>query len=207
MPNEKSVLATEVAVAPAPWSEPSPVAAYFEDSDLSPRSGLARTDATVTPRQSLFTEGARSETAELVLHSTELGAHAKTWSIPWFPVSPRRHPASRSLAFEEAQHWQGQVLEVTADGVFAKLSRRFDDFPSEEAFIPWAEIADSDIPLAVPGALFHLRVGYLKIDHQKLSVSKVTFERNSGFSESAQAEAAHRATEFAELFSNADGND
>ncbi|MEZ5303438.1 MAG: hypothetical protein R3F11_22775 [Verrucomicrobiales bacterium] len=92
------------------------------------------------------------------------------------------------------------VTRRTDEGVIAKLSRRYHDFPAEEAMIPWLEIDEADRPIAVEGALFKWKVGYLESNGPRLSVSRIDFQKFPNFSAREQAEARVKAQEYSALF-------
>jgi hypothetical protein len=108
--------------------------------------------------------------------------------------------AAKRRYFKETDRWEGRVVQVAADGIIAVLSRRYQDFPAEEASVPWDEIDAADRDLALEGATFHWKVGYLEIDGQRLSVSHIEFRRVQNFTPREQAIATDKAAEYASLF-------
>jgi hypothetical protein len=117
--------------------------------------------------------------------------------IPNFPV-PRMDERRRN--FQEKASWEGVVIQVKEEGVIAKLSRRYQDFPAEEALIPWGEITPADQSIAKDGATFSWKVGYLEESGQRMTVSKIEFRRIPNFSAREQAAATAKAAEYAALF-------
>jgi hypothetical protein len=115
-----------------------------------------------------------------------------------FPVA-RMEKKRRN--FQETSSWEGVVTQVSDEGVIAKLCRRYQDFPAEEALIPWDEIDPADRPLAKEGASFSWKVGYLDIG-QRLSVSHIEFRRMPNFSAREQAAAMEKAAEYSALFND-----
>lgn len=114
-----------------------------------------------------------------------------------FPI-PQATRKRRS--FKETDHWEGLVTQVSQKGIVSTLSRRYQDFPAEEALIPWDEIDPADRDLAQEGSTFHWKVGYLEIDGQRLSVSHIEFRRIPNFSSREQSVAKAKAAEYASLF-------
>lgn len=114
-----------------------------------------------------------------------------------FPV--RQAPAKRR-SFLETASWEGVVTRRTDEGVVAKLSRRYQDFPAEEAMIPWLEIDEADQPLAVEGAIFSWKIGYLESNGQRLSVSRIEFRKIPNYSARERSAAQVKAQEYAALF-------
>lgn len=114
-----------------------------------------------------------------------------------FPIG---QVATKRRSFRETASWEGVVVSRSEDGITAKLSRRYHDFPAEEALIPWLEIDDADQPLAVEGALFSWKVGHLDSNGQRLSVSRIEFRRIPNFSARERSSAQQKATEYAALF-------
>jgi len=102
--------------------------------------------------------------------------------------------------FRETSSWEGVVTQVSDEGVIAKLCRRYQDFPAEEALIPWGEIDPADQALAKEGAMFSWKVGYLENNGQRLSVSHIEFRRIPSFSARELAAAKMKAAEYSALF-------
>lgn len=117
--------------------------------------------------------------------------------IRGFPIPT---PAAKRRYFKETDRWEGRVVHVSGDGIIAVLSRRYQDFPAEEASIPWDEIDAADRDLAHEGATFRWKVGYLEIDGQRLSVSHIEFRRAQNFTAHEQATATAKAAEYTTLF-------
>jgi len=113
---------------------------------------------------------------------------------------PRPQVQAKHRSFREAASWEGVVIARADEGIVAKLTRRYQDFPAEEASIPWMEIDEADQPLAVEGALFSWKVGYLESNGQRLSVSKIEFRRTPNFSARERRAAEAKADEYAALF-------
>ena len=119
---------------------------------------------------------------------------------------PIARVAGRQRSFRECDKWEGLVTDITDEGIVASLSRRYRDFPAEEAFIPWDEIQSADRPLVRNGATFQLKVGYLQIDGQNLSVTHIEFRRVPNFSPREQSDAVAKAASYASLFDNDGGS-
>lgn len=119
--------------------------------------------------------------------------------IPNFPVPQM---TSKRRSFQETASWEGVVTQVNEEGIMAKLSRRYQDFPAEEAMIPWQEIDQADREIALEGAPFSWKVGYLEINGQRLSVSHIGFRRVPNFSAREQSAAKAKAAEYAALFND-----
>jgi hypothetical protein len=115
---------------------------------------------------------------------------------------PDRETPARRRSFQETASWEGVVTQRTEEGVIAKLTRRYQDFPAEEAMIPWLEIDETDRPLAVEGALFSWKVGYLESNGTRLSVSRIEFRKVPGFSARERSAAQVKAQEYAALFND-----
>ncbi|MCX6876158.1 MAG: hypothetical protein NTW21_20485 [Verrucomicrobia bacterium] len=124
------------------------------------------------------------------------------------PMPPPRRiqgfPIPKSVAkrryFKETDRWEGRVVHLSAHGIIAVLSCRYQDFPAEEAAIPWDEIDPADRDLVREGATFHWKVGYLEIDGQRFSVSHIEFRHAQNFTPREQATATAKAAEYASLF-------
>ena len=114
-----------------------------------------------------------------------------------FPV-PRMDERRRN--FQEKASWEGVVIQVNGEGIIAKLSRRYQDFPAEEALIPWDEINPVDQSIATEGATFSWKIGYLEDNGQRMTVSSIAFRRIPNFSTREQAAATAKAAEYAALF-------
>jgi hypothetical protein len=114
-----------------------------------------------------------------------------------FPIPT---PVAKRRSFKETERWEGRVCQLADEGIVAVLSRRYQDFPAEEAVIPWDEIDAADRELVREGATFSWKVGYLEIEGQRLSVSHIAFRRIPNFSADERAKAAAKATELASLF-------
>lgn len=114
-----------------------------------------------------------------------------------FPV-PR--VAAKRRSFLETSSWEGVVTQVDEEGIVAKLCRRYQDFPGEEARIPWEEIDPADREIASAGAPFSWKVGYLEIDGTRLSVSRIEFRRIPNFSAREQEAAKVKAAKYSALF-------
>jgi hypothetical protein len=119
--------------------------------------------------------------------------------IPNFPL-PQAPTKRRS--FQETASWEGVVLQTNDEGVIAKLTRRYQDFPAEEAMIPWQEIDNSDRDIVSEGALFSWKVGYLESNGTRLSVSKIEFRKIPNFSTRERTAAQVKAQEYAALFND-----
>ncbi len=117
--------------------------------------------------------------------------------IPNFPVP---QIASKRRSFQETASWEGVVTQVNEEGIIAKLNRRYQDFPAEDAVIPWQEIDQVDRDIALEGAPFSWKVGYLETNGQRLSVSHIEFRRIPNFSVREQSRAKAKAAEYAALF-------
>jgi hypothetical protein len=135
-----------------------------------------------------------SKNSEFELNGVSPRLHKR---IPNFPV-PR--VISKRRSFQETVSWEGVVTQVNEGGIIAKLNRRYQDFPAEEAVIPWPEIDPADRDIALEGAPFSWKVGYLKINGQRLSVSHIEFRRIPNFSVREQLKAKVKAAEYADLF-------
>ncbi len=117
--------------------------------------------------------------------------------IPNFPLPQVK---SKRRSFQETASWEGVVTQVNAEGIIAKLSRRYQDFPAEEAEIPWQEIDQADREIAVEGSPFSWKIGYLENNGQRLSVSHIEFRRIPNFTAREQSAAKVKAAEYATLF-------
>jgi hypothetical protein len=113
---------------------------------------------------------------------------------------PDRGAPAKRRSFQETASWEGVVTQRTDDGIIAKLTRRYQDFPAEEAMIPWLEIDEADRPLAIEGALFSWKVGYLESNGTRLSVSRIEFRKIPNFSVRERTAAQVKAQEYAALF-------
>jgi len=119
--------------------------------------------------------------------------------IPNFPVP---QATTKRRTFKETASWEGVVTQVNDEGIIAKLSRRYQDFPAEEAMIPWEEIDQADREIALEGAPFSWKVGYLESNGQRLSVSHIEFRRIPNFTSREQTAAKVKAAEYAALFND-----
>jgi hypothetical protein len=117
--------------------------------------------------------------------------------IKKFPIT---QVASKRRSFQETASWEGVVIQINEEGIVAKLTKRYQDFPAEEAVIPWQEIDESDHDVALEGAPFSWKVGYLDLNGQRLSVSHIEFGRIRNFTAFEQANAESKAKEYAALF-------
>ncbi len=148
--------------------------------------------------EALISQGENTgQTSPDASHLDSVAGRIAPTRIRDFPVS--QAPAKRR-SFQETASWEGVVTARTDEGIFAKLSRRYQDFPAEEAMIPWLEIDAADQPLAVEGAIFSWKVGYLESNGQRLSVSRIEFRRIPNFSARERSAAQVTATEYAALF-------
>jgi len=114
-----------------------------------------------------------------------------------FPLPSR---GGKRRNFIETSSWEGVVAQVAERGVVAKLCRRYQDFPAEEAFIPWDEITPIDREIVKEGASFSWKVGYLEVNGQRLSVSHIEFRRIPNFSQREQMAAKAKAAEYSAFF-------
>ena len=157
-------------------------------SGLAPLFGEAV--VTHSPRESNGSSTSGSLAPESV--RTQVASRIKDFPIP--------QAATKRRSFRETDRWEGLVTHVSESGIVATLSRRYQDFPAEEASIPWDEINSEDRALAQEGSTFHWKVGYLQIDGQQFSVSHIEFRRAPNFSAREKAAAKVRAAEYSSLF-------
>lgn len=142
-----------------------------------------------------FSEHTVQDSGDVDLEATRIPRiHKRISNFP-VPQSP-----TKRRNFQETASWEGVVLLTNDEGIIAKLSRRYQDFPAEEAMIPWQEIDDSDRILVSEGALFSWKVGYLESNGQRLSVSRIEFRRVPNFSARERFAAQTKAAEYAALF-------
>jgi hypothetical protein len=144
--------------------------------------------------------------------SGQTGQDSNESEFELFGAAPRIHQrisnfpvpqmASKRRSFQETASWEGVVTQVNEEGIIAKLSRRYQDFPAEEAMIPWQEIDQADREIAMEGAPFSWKVGYLESNGQRLSVSHIEFRRIPNFSAREQNAAKAKAAEYAALFND-----
>lgn len=113
---------------------------------------------------------------------------------------PIAQAATKRRHFRETDLWIGLVTGVNEEGIIATLSRRYQEFPMEEAIIPWDEIQEFDRDIAKEGATFLWKVGYLQNNGQQLSVSSLEFRRSPNYTARDLEQAANRAVEYASLF-------
>ncbi|MCU0693015.1 MAG: hypothetical protein MUF54_16590 [Polyangiaceae bacterium] len=115
-------------------------------------------------------------------------------------VLPRK--TQRAVRFQLLQQWEGTVAEVDGDGFIAHLrDKRDPDASLERATITLDELADHDLPLVEPGAIFDWTIGYLTQPHgQKTTESTIVFRRMPRWSARDLQRVKRDAAEFDDLF-------
>ena len=159
-------------------------------SGLYPQFGDAVVDQ--TPREILGGSSGNGKNTEMVSAEQRIPRRIKN-----FPIA---RAATKRRSFRETDSWEGLVTSTSDEGVVATLNRRYQDFPAEEALIPWDEIDEADHALAREGATFQWKVGYLQIEGQQLSISHIEFRRAANFSAREQTNARTKAAAYASLF-------
>jgi len=122
---------------------------------------------------------------------------ANVWVLP--------RPPRRAVRFQVLQQWEGTVVEADSEGFVAHLrDTRDPEAPLEKATITLDELAEHDIPLVEPGAIFDWTIGYLTQPHgQKTTESTIVFRRMPRWSARDLDRVKRDAAEFDELFHDA----
>jgi len=180
--------AAQVSTLDRPRSAIADVAGSLSSCGFEPSYG----DAVLTDPRSEASGSSSGGSVASASGETPVAARIKNFPIP--------QATRKRRSFRETDRWEGLVTQVTQEGIVATLSRRYQDFPAEEAVIPWDEIDTADHDLTQEGSTFHWKVGYLEIDGQRLSVSHIEFRRVPNFSAREQSAAKAKAAEYTSLF-------
>lgn len=118
-----------------------------------------------------------SDTAFISPEETESGPEAR---IAVMPRRLRRMERITTPTLSRLQEWEGYVVDVRQDGFTARLTdlTAAAAHEEEEAFIPMAEVADSDTELVAEGGVFRWVIGYERSPSgTKKRVSQIVFRR------------------------------
>lgn len=94
------------------------------------------------------------------------------------PIIPFPLFKSRVNRMVSLQKWEGYVLRVLKDSLWARLIDSTHQTPDAEAEIPLEEITPDDFELIKPGAIFYWSIGYLVLySGQRMRSSIIRFQR------------------------------
>jgi len=109
-------------------------------------------------------------------------------------VSLPRMP--RRAHLNPLQHWEGVVEIVTEDSFLARLHDRRHPGRPEEAEIPLSDVAEGDLELMTPGAVFYWTIGYLVTPGgQRTRTSTIRFRRLPVWTDQELKDAETRAAD------------
>jgi hypothetical protein len=95
--------------------------------------------------------------------------------VPALVAPPQLRLQERYLVRHQ---WEGTVLERLADGFRARLCDLSGTTPDEYADFPLVSVSDDDVPLILPGGIFHWFVGYrIEASGQHTTWSQIRFRR------------------------------
>jgi hypothetical protein len=121
------------------------------------------------------------------------------------PLCQVHNPQSTKETFEVLQKWEGYVQSVNRDdGCFlARLvNKKIRDANDEEADISIDDIADDDLDLLKPGAVFYWSIGYSIVHGTKQKASRIRFRRLFGMTSKVISDAKQWGSEMERFFSD-----
>jgi hypothetical protein len=163
--NTSSIDARRAAVLGT--TNPFSGAIWYSKEKISPNQLTLQAGTTGTP---LFRECAPS--TMLTEQATSLS------SIYAAPVLVPKQVYSEVPRFISLQKWEGSVLEIGEESFTARLIDLTQEGVDEEAEFSKEEVAESDLPLFKPGAIFYWNIGYEdSLTGQRTRVSMMRFRR------------------------------
>jgi hypothetical protein len=103
--------------------------------------------------------------------------------------------------FVRQQEWLGRVEDVGEESFGAVLFDVTGASPEEEvADISWLLVADQDVDLVVPGALFYWVIGYRITPRERRGESQIIFKRSRPWTAAEQRRAQIEADDLIERF-------
>jgi hypothetical protein len=107
-----------------------------------------------------------------------------------------RNPAHVTL-----KKWEGTVLSRGKDSFRARLIDQNGVGPDEEAEILLTEVSKHDLPLVIPGAIFHWSIGYrMHAGRKERRFSVIRFRRLPAWTEKELQQAKQQAERMRNLF-------
>lgn len=138
----------------------------------------------------------RTDAEDESLLSAQYSSSSKISELNLCIVTPKSvTPMHRAVAL---QRWEGYVDEVLDETFSARLVDLSGDIPDEQAEFSKTEIANDDLDLLAPGAVFYWSLGYLDTPQgQRLRTSSIRLRRLPAWSNNelnaARQEAEHVA--------------
>lgn len=149
-----------------------------------------------------------SASARAARCANESSARQGSWSrLENAPALRALAPAPRAAVprarFEVLEQWEGVVEELRA-GEFSARLQSTGDREEEVGTFDLAEVAEDDLPLVQPGAVFYWYAGYRVEPHgQKLFTSEIRFRRLPAWSKSDLKRLAVAAEDIDDVFGSA----